>query len=360
MKNKITKIKWAKGGDMDAWGNQRLEIEGLNHSDIVRIGASDVSVITGTNKWKCPMRLFYHLTGYHRSFFITETTLAGHKMEPVTIDRWESYVVGNEEQSLLNSLNGVKVRKMTKAKYFLLNSAYPNSFASLDYTPKGVQYSPFTGEEYPKLMPVELKHSNKQYYLKWTDGCAAQYYDQLQYQMLLTGSHISLLLVMLDGVNFKPKEIEANPDRQQYIIEQVNIFSEKVKIGKMALAGMREAEATGNKEEYESFHAIFESVTPEPVGMVSSDGTDGDNVDLVKELFNDSNGLEKMGDENDEYNLNQYLKCNNVINNIKNYKDLLKAKILISCEDFEYLKAGERKCTNRRASESKKAYFNVK
>jgi YqaJ-like viral recombinase domain. len=360
MKSKITKIKWAKNLSMDDWGLARKKIEGIGDPDIVRIGASDVSVITGTNRWKCPMRLFYHLTGYHHSFFITETTLAGHLQEPITISRWESFDPNSEEQSYINALNKVKLRKTSKAEYFLLNSAYPHSFLSLDYTPKGKQFSPFTGEQYAPLTPIELKHSNAQYVMKWPDGIAAQYYDQILYQCLLTNTPLAVFLVLIDGVKFKAKEIEANPIRQQFIIEQVNLFAEKVKIGKMALQGMKEAELAGDMEEYAAFHAIFESVTPEPVGMVSSDGTDGDNVELLKEVYDDSNGLEKQGDDTDEYHMNQYLKCNSLLNKIKDYKDLLKARILLACEDFEGLKAGDRKCINRRPTNLKKGYFSIK
>lgn len=213
---KLTKIKWSSKS-MEDWALERKNMEGLNSPDVVRIGASDVSVCTGSNKWKCPQRLFYHLTGYHSSFFITETTLAGHLMEKVTISRWESYVADNEQQSLENSLNGVAVRKMSKANYFLTNSEYPNCFVSLDYTPKGKQYSPFTGELYPSMMPVELKHTNNQFYLKWTDGCALQYLEQIQYQMLISNTKIALLLVLIDGVKFKVKEIESDPVKPSYL-----------------------------------------------------------------------------------------------------------------------------------------------
>ena len=361
MKNKPKKILWKKGLSMEEWGEERQKMEGIGNPDVCRIGASDVSVCTGSNKWKCPQRLFYHLTGYYSSFFVTETTLAGHLMEPITIGRWESYVANNEQQSLENSLHGIKVRKMQKANYFLVNPLYPNSFVSLDYTPKGQQFSPFTGELYEPLTPVELKHTNRNYYIKWTDGCALQYLEQIQYQMLISNTKVALLLVLIDGVNFKVKEIEANPEQQQYILSKVNEFAEKVKVGKMALQGMKDAEASGNMEEYEAFHSIFEQVTPEPLGTFSSSGCD--NVNLMQELYADAideDGSVKEGDEQDELWMNGYLKCIRVNNSIEEVKNVYKTKLLKSCGEFEGIKAGERKMTNRRATTLKKAYFGIK
>lgn len=359
MRKKPYKIKHPKKCTHEQWGEFRKKIEGLGDENIVRIGASDVSVITGSNRWKCKMRLFYHLTGYHNSFFITEQTLAGHLIENITASRYESMVLGDEEQSLFNSLNKVKVRKVKNADFFLLNDKYPNSFVSLDYVHQGEVHSPWTGELYKPLTPIELKHTNLQYYKKWNNGIAQQYLEQVQYQMLISETDVCVFLVLVDGVNFHAIEVYADKELQDFIMHKVNEFADKVRIGKMALQGMKNAEASGNQEEYLAFLEIFERVTPEPVGMASSN-EDGDNVLLMKEIYDESNGLDKQGDDCDEHNMNQYLKCNRMINKIKDYKDLLKAKILISCEDFEGLTAGERKCINRRATEFKKAYFSVK
>jgi len=356
MKNKPRKIVWGKGADMNAWAAMRSEMEGINDDEIVRIGASDVSVITGSNPWKSKQRLFYHLINYHHSFFITETTLAGHLNEPTTIKRYEAYVHNDEQESLNNSLNGVSVRKASKANYFLVNDAYPNSFVSLDYTTKGVTYSPITGELYPKNMPIELKHTNKQYYIKWTNGCARQYMEQIQYQMLIANVDKALLLVMIDGVNFKIKEIDADPEMQKEILRQVNEFAEKVKVGKMALKGMKEAEAEGDIETAQAFYAILESVTPEPVGTE-------DNLELMQEIYAepiDSDVNIKVADENDDFNMAQYLKCIKLANKIEEYKTLCRVKLLESCGSFEGIKGTTNSMTNRRATQFKKAYFQIK
>jgi hypothetical protein len=276
-------------------------------------------------------------------------------MEPIAISRWESWVA-DEHESLHNSLNGIKVRQMAKANYFLVNPTFPNSFVSLDYTPKGQQFSPFTGQKYEPLTPVEVKHTNKNYYLKWTDGCALQYLEQIQYQMLISNTQVAILLVMIDGVNFKAKEIYADPQMQEYIINKVNSFAETVKIGKMALEGMREAESEGDSETYNSYLEIFESVTPQPLGM-------DDNVELMQEIYTDAideDGNIKQGDEKDYYFMGQYLKCIRVANSIDDYKKLCKVHLLQSCGEFEGITVDDRKMVNRRATQLRKAYFSIK
>src|SRR5690606_19011110 len=150
----ITKIKWPRGLDTNGWEQMRAEVEGIGR-DYVRIGASDVSVVTGSNRFKCPQRLFHHLTGFHHSFFITESTLAGHLAEATVMKRWEGYTPDDEYQSLMNVRDGIRLRKVRKADFFLINSKYPNLSASLDYVFVGKQYSPWTGAKYHPLTPNE-------------------------------------------------------------------------------------------------------------------------------------------------------------------------------------------------------------
>jgi predicted phage-related endonuclease len=240
MKTKITKVKWAKNLTLSQWSLERKKIEGLDNLDIVRIGASDVSVCTGSNKWKCPQRLFYHLTGYHSGFFITKKTVAGHLEESNIVQHFEAWNPDNEQQYLIDVGDKVRHRKLNKANYFLLNSDYPNSFVSLDYTVANNTFSPITGEKYPNGMPVELKTAEGFYYKMWTDGITQPYLEQIQYQMLLTGQPMALLLVFVDKEDLKVKEVYADANLQQHILSKVNEFADKVKVGKMALQGMKD------------------------------------------------------------------------------------------------------------------------
>jgi hypothetical protein len=359
-KGKITRVKWPKGLDTSGWEHMRTHmIEGVGNPDVVRIGASDISVLTGSNKWKCAQRLFHHLTGYHHSFLLTETTLAGHLAEPTVMKRWEGYVHGDEYQSLLNVRDGVRVRKTRKADFFLLNSKYPNLFASLDYIPSGVQHSPWTGEKYKPLTPNEIKTTSEHYYRLWPDGIAQQYREQLHVQMMLGGTEVGLLHVYLDGRKYIVREVEYDPELGEYIQHVSGEFANVVTAGKVCVAGMREAERLGDTGMSEDFQAMYDTITPDPIGM-GGDGKDGDNVLLAKELFEDSNDIIRQGDEDDLWNMNQYLKCNSIIKKVNIYKDELKARLLLSCGEFEGIEINDRKLINRRAKEGKKAYFSIR
>lgn len=357
---KPIKIKWPKGLDTAGWEHMRTyEIEGVGNEEITRIGASDISVVTGSNKWKCPQRLFHHLTGYHHSFLLTERTLAGHLAEPTVMKRWEGYVPDDEYQSLLNVRDGVRIRKMKKADFFLLNPKYPQLFASIDYLPVGAQYSPWTGQKYHPLTPNEIKNTTEHYYKLWPDGIAQQYKEQLHVQMMNGGTEVGLLHVYMDGCKYVVREVEYERELGEYIDHVSREFASNVSIGKVCVNGMKEAERLGDEKMAEDFKALYDSITPEAIGM-SGDGKDGDNVLLAKELYEDDNGLTKQGDETDAYHMAQYLKCNRVIKSANVYKDELKAKLLLSCEDFEGIEVGEHRMINRRAKDGKRAYFSIK
>src|SRR5690606_5089253 len=109
--SKPVKITWPKNLGLEDWGRMRKEIEGIGY-DHVRIGASDVACAIGKSEWKSPARLYAHLCGAHDSFFIKETTAAGHLLEAVNAARYMAYVPGDEQQTLLNWQHGVKVRKI--------------------------------------------------------------------------------------------------------------------------------------------------------------------------------------------------------------------------------------------------------
>ena len=85
----IHKLAWSKD---KSWIAQRREMEGFGSVETVRIGASDVSTITGTNKWKCKRRLFYHLIGMHSNEWRTAKSVGGHLLENVIAANWESWV----------------------------------------------------------------------------------------------------------------------------------------------------------------------------------------------------------------------------------------------------------------------------
>lgn len=357
MKSKPIKHLWDKKWNMDDWTNARSLLEGKGQ-DYVRIGASDVGVVTKANPWKCGQRLFYNLTGYYSHFQLSETLLSGHLMEEVIMKRWDSYLPNNEEASLWNAHNGVKVRKSKKANFFLTNPKYPQLFVSLDYIPQGKVYSPWTGELYKPLTPIELKTTNWGYYSKWPDGIARQYVYQINTQMMVSETDVAVFLVLIDGVRFKAMEVYRDPVICEEIDYETRKFADIVKAGKLALSCANSATSESEREEY---MALFESLTPEPIGMTPvGSANNGDNTELMLELYPESNDLMKMAEGDDDMLLARYVKCNATLKSINKHKDLIKCKLLESCGDFEGIKGSEHRMINRRGSKFTKSYFDIR
>lgn len=357
MKSKPIRHVWGKNWTMEEWTQERMNMEGAN-SDFTRIGASDVAVITGHNPWKCKQRLFYHLTGYYSHFQMSETLLAGHLMEGVTIKRWEGFVLDDEQQSLYNTHNGLRIRKAKKANFFLTNPKYDWLFVSLDYTPQGKVYSPYTGELYQPLTPIELKHSNFQYHKNWPDGIATQYRYQINTQMLVADVDVAIFCVLVDGVKFHTMEVYRDPIICEEIAYETKKFADIVTTGKMILKLIKEAETESEREQYQE---LFESITPEPMGMSPvGDNKNGDNTELMFELYPEANDLMKLAEGDDDMLLSRYVKCNKTLKEINKHKDLIKCKLVASCGDFEGITGTKHRMLNRRGSKFKKPYFDVR
>lgn len=339
-KSKIQKIKWAKNLKLSDWAIERGKVEGIGTQDIVRIGGSDVSVCTGSNTFKCPQRLYYHLTGLHTSFTITERTLAGHLQEPIIQQHFEAYNTTDKIKYLIDTQDKVRHRKLSKANYFLLHEDYPNSFISLDYTIEGNQFSALTGDKYVKGTPVEMKTTDKFYYMMWKDGITQAYYDQIQTQMLISGKDMCVFLVyVMDSREYKEKEFYADKERQAFIVEKVNEFAERVKVGKMALQGMSECEH--GSEDWIGFKEIFDRATPDAVAME-------DNVTLQKELNGiiDKDAEFMQGDEEDYNLIERKLKITRLENKLKEETYLINSKLLQKLDrQFRGIKVGDNKFT---------------
>src|SRR5690606_21630267 len=206
-KSKITKIKWPKNLGLEEWLQLRKEVEGIG-KDFVRIGASDVVVAVAPTKWKCPARLYSHLIGEYSNASISEETAAGHALEPIVADRFMGYIPDDPIQSLYNWQYKTKVRKIKKAEFFILNADYPWLSASLDYVPVGKVYSPFTGELYNPLTPIEIKTTKKGYFIMWGGDMPFAYKLQINTQMLLTDTKVAVFNVFVDGSNYHVFEVE--------------------------------------------------------------------------------------------------------------------------------------------------------
>jgi len=352
---KIKRIKW-KDGDFSEWENQRKEMEGVGLDyDYVRIGASDISVVTGTNRWKEKRRLFMHLTGEYSNFQLSETTVSGHLLEEVIVKRWESYDKDDQQAGLTNTLRGIKVRNLEKARFFLLNSDYPDFFISLDYIPDGEQYSPFTGELYHELTPHELKHTNYNYFCQWENGITKAYYDQIQTQMLLTNTDLAVFHVLVDGVKYHVKEFARDQKRIDEIVAEVKAFCKLVRDGKDAYRGMLTAPT---EEMREAFKNIYENMLPPFEGMK-------DGVALADELWLPSEAIDKdvnfkIASKKEDQMMHDYYSMLRLEEQVCTNKQMLQATLKTASSKWEGIKSDRYKLISRGINSVKGKYFSIK
>lgn len=360
-KGRVVRINWPRSTNQDAWLKMRADLSGDGNEEVVRLGASEVSVATGSNTFQCPQRLFHKLTGFYKKDFINEILVGGHLMEPITASRWEGFLLDDEEQSLRNTLNGIKVRKIKKAKFFLQNTAYPYLNVSLDYVNQGPQFSPFTGEKYPTLMPHEMKATNKDYYKLWPGGIARPYLEQLNIQMLVANVRIAVFHVMIDGRHYKVMEVERDDDLLEEILPKIEAFVENAKKGKRLVRMMNELLAEGETEEsdmYQAFKAQYDEITPEAIGI-------DDNLDLVYELHE---ATDKESDQlkdatlKDQKLLESYLAANEAQKEAEKEKIRIRCNLVEKCGKWQGIWGDGVRMINRRADpeNGKKAYFDIR
>jgi len=342
----IHKQQWV-GDSHEQWLAQRKAVEGLGSLDITRIGASDIGTVTGSNKWKCRRRLFYHLIGMYSSEWRTAKSVGGHLLENVVASNWESWTP-NEEEFLFNLERGVKLRKTKKADFFLMNDEYPQLFVSVDRLHDGQTFSPFTGQEYSELTPIELKTTERDYYKLWEDGITQPYKEQVMAQMMVTGTEVAVFNVLVNGVYFHTREVEFDKVLSQFIDHETRQFAQLCIAGKQIVDLINSAKSKEEKEEYQ---AMLEDITPEASAL-------DDEQDLNKELFSESVGSIK-GSESDFKLLIDYQLAHDQIKAYEEVKQQAKNKITTIMKDAEVMEFEFGRVTWRR-SDGKRDYFSLK
>lgn len=342
----IHKQQWV-GDSHEQWLAQRKAVEGLGSLDITRIGASDIGTVTGSNKWKCRRRLFYHLIGMYSSEWRTAKSVGGHLLENVVASNWESWTP-NEEEFLFNLERGVKLRKTKKADFFLMNDEYPQLFVSVDRLHDGQTFSPFTGQEYAELTPIELKTTERDYYKLWEDGITQPYKEQVMAQMMVTGTEVAVFNVLVNGVYFHTREVEFDKVLSQFIDHETRQFAQLCIAGKQIVDLINSAKSKEEKEEYQ---AMLEDITPEASSL-------DDEQDLNKELFSESVGSIK-GSESDFKLLIDYQLAHDQIKAYEEVKQQAKNKITTIMKDAEVMEFEFGRVTWRR-SDGKRDYFSLK
>lgn len=342
----IHKQQWV-GDSHEQWLAQRKAVEGLGSLEITRIGASDIGTVTGSNKWKCKRRLFYHLIGMYSSEWRTAKSVGGHLLENVVASNWESWTP-NEEEFLFNLERGVKLRKTKKADFFLLNDEYPQLFVSVDRLHDGQTFSPFTGQEYAELTPIELKTTERDYYKLWEDGITQPYKEQVMAQMMVTGTEVAVFNVLVNGVYFHTREVEFDKVLSQFIDHETRQFAQLCIAGKQIVDLINSAKSKAEKEEYQ---AMLEDITPDASAL-------DDEQDLNKELFSKSDGSIK-GSESDFKLLIDYQLAHDQIKAYEEVKQQAKNRITTLMKDAEVMEFEFGRVTWRR-SDGKRDYFSLK
>lgn len=342
----ITKVQWL-GDNHEQWIAQRRETEGIGNIDVTRIGASDVSVITGSNKWKCKKRLFYHLIGIYSLEWRTNKSVAGHLLEPLVALNWESWVQDRDEH-LLNLERGITVRKTKKADFFLLNDKYPNLFVSIDRLHDGETFSPFTGQLYDELTPIELKTTEDSYYRLWDSGITKSYTDQVQAQMMVSETKVAVFCVLVNGVYFHVREVEYDSFLADKIDYESRQFATLCKAGKQLVDLIKSAKSESEVNEYT---AMLDEISPEPLALE-------DEQDLAKELFSNSSGSIK-GDEKDFQHVVDYTSAMEQIKALEEAKQLAKNNLIVKMKEAEEMVFDGGKVVWRRTP-GKREYFSIK
>jgi predicted phage-related endonuclease len=277
----------------------------------------------------------------------TAKSVGGHLLENVVASNWESWTP-NEEEFLFNLERGVKLRKTKKADFFLLNDEYPQLFVSVDRLHDGQTFSPFTGQEYAELTPIELKTTERDYYKLWEDGITQPYKEQVMAQMMVTGTEVAVFNVLVNGVYFHTREVEFDKVLSQFIDHETRQFAQLCIAGKQIVDLINSAKSKAEKEEYQ---AMLEDITPDASAL-------DDEQDLNKELFSKSDGSIK-GSESDFKLLIDYQLAHDQIKAYEEVKQQAKNRITTLMKDAEVMEFEFGRVTWRR-SDGKRDYFSLK
>jgi hypothetical protein len=277
----------------------------------------------------------------------TAKSVGGHLLENVVASNWESWTP-NEEEFLFNLERGVKLRKTKKADFFLMNDEYPQLFVSVDRLHDGQTFSPFTGQEYAELTPIELKTTERDYYKLWEDGITQPYKEQVMAQMMATATEVAVFNVLVNGVYFHTREVEFDKVLSQFIDHETRQFAQLCIAGKQIVDLINSAKSKEEKEEYQ---AMLEDITPDATEL-------DDEQNLNKELFSKSDGSIR-GSESDFKFLLDYQDAHDKIKGLEELKQLSKNKITTLMKDAEEMLFEGGKVVWRR-SDGKRDYFSLK
>lgn len=340
-------IHWREGISHEEWLEERLRVSGVGTAEM-RIGASDISTLTGSNKWKSKRRLYLEKVGYHKKDFRNKMTLLGNEMEPVIAQLMERYNT-DEEIFLDNRQYNTPQGYLKKAEFFAVNSKYPNLVASIDYIPNGEFFSPWTGEQYPEYTPFELKNIQQFVYQSWGESIPLHYYEQVQVQMAMVDAEIAVFAPFISNGDFMPVEVRRDESLIQYLSHVATEFAIDVTKGKIL---KEKIDASEDEREIHDLRAELEGIVP---------------FDDLKDEYLLSNELKVEGEDflevtmgsKEEEAMEAYFNANESIKEAEEIKNKQRAIITYMADGYKGIDTPYYKATVRGDNGDKKAYFRV-
>jgi len=342
------KIEWKENLSYEDWLKERNKINGIGESHC-RVGASSISVLTGSNKWKSKRRLFLELAGLYSKGFANHRTIQGQQFEASVAELFEYYNT-DDEVYFNNFTTKQKERFLNKAEFFGINDEYPNFSASLDYVPFYDCSSPFTGEIYAPNTPIEIKYIDEFVYKSWDDVIPMHYMEQVQVQMAVTGTELAVFVPMTNDGVLHPVEIERNQSLIDYLSYEAGVFAKEVTKAKILKAKI---DLTEDKVEKHDLEVELEELIP-------FDDVE-DIVDLMNETKEEGEEFKEVptGSEEDGW-MEEYQECTEKEKDLKSRKTELRSRLMASSEGFAGVESPDYKCTARGNNhESKGSYFRV-
>lgn len=314
MSNTVQIIPWDSQSRED-WKLQRTALAGKDGSEC-RIGASDIATLTGHNAWKSKRRLFLALVGIYEKEYYDKRTIMGHRYEPMIADLM-GYWDEDEEVFIDNLYFKRRQRKFKQAEFFVLNSKFPAMSCSLDYIPDGEVYSPWTGNLYEPLTPLEIKYIQEFVYKTWDEACPQHYMDQLQAQMALTETEVAIFAPYTNTDDLYPVEVERNNEYIQYLDHVTREFAIQVTKGKIIKAKL---DVATDGLEIHDLNNELEDLTPiDPIE---------DSEDLAKELMTSGDDYLEIEPEGKEERLiKEYQMVTEDEKDLKGRKHAIKAEL---------------------------------
>lgn len=344
-------INWPENQSREEWLEARRKIQGVGET-YTRVSASDIGTITGSSKYKSKRRLFLSMAGLYHKDFITSTLVQGNIAESMVASFAEGFSTESFEDTLRNVSNGVRLQPLKQAKFFLLNDNYPHLSASLDYVPDHDVFSPWTGEKYHPLTSFEMKYINPQAYMQWKTPTTQAYFEQLQIQMGMGETKVSVFNVLRWDGNFNSFEVEFDKDVFEHLSHEAGLFATDVTRAKLLTL---QIEQTDDELQKADLYAEIESLVP-------YDNVD-DVVDLTNELHRPSASekeFKEVENDSEEYLLmSKFCDLKAQESFVAGELNETKARLLNLCNGYDGFIHEDFKGTIRGLNSTKKPYFKV-